>query len=41
VEKNEVLLENLKVDVRSQDWAYDSKYHSEHMALSPDIRSKV
>jgi hypothetical protein len=37
VEKNEVLLENLKADVWSQDQTYVSKYHNEYMAPNPDI----
>jgi hypothetical protein len=41
VEKNEVLPENLEADVQSQDWMYGLKYHSGHMALSPDVQSRV
>jgi hypothetical protein len=41
VEKNKVLLENLKADVQSQDRTYNQKYHSGRMAPSPNARSKV
>jgi hypothetical protein len=37
VEKNEVLLENLKADVWSQDRTYDPKYHSGRMTLNLDV----
>jgi hypothetical protein len=39
--RNEVLLENLKADLRSRDWKYDSKCHSGRTASSWEVRSKV
>jgi hypothetical protein len=41
VEKNEVLLENLKADVRSRDQMYSPKFHSGRMAPSMNIQSRV
>jgi hypothetical protein len=37
VEKNEVLLENLGADIRSQDQTYGPKYYSERMASSLEV----
>jgi hypothetical protein len=39
--ENEVLPENLEANVRSRDWTYGPKYHSERTAPSLDVRSKV
>ena len=39
--ENEVLLETLKADVRSQDRIYGPKCHNERTAPSPDVRSRV
>jgi hypothetical protein len=41
VEKNEILPKNLQADIRSWDWTYSLKYHSERTAPSPDVRSKM
>jgi hypothetical protein len=41
VEKNEVLPKNLEVDVSSRNRTYSPKYHSERMATSLDVQSKV
>jgi hypothetical protein len=39
--ENEVLLENLEANVRSQDQTYSLKYNSGRIALSPDVWSRV
>jgi hypothetical protein len=39
VEKNEVLPENLKTDVRYRDQMYSPKYHGRHTVSSSNIRS--
>jgi hypothetical protein len=41
VKKNEVFLENLGVDIRSQNWTYGLKNHSGRMAQSPDVQFRV
>ena len=39
--ENDVLFENLKAYVQSRDRTYGPKCHSEHMAPSLDVRSRV